>query len=486
MNRRTLPGVIFTFSLGFLLAACSLPLSTPTQDTADMNLRVALTLTAIQSKVLPSATPAIPPATATLTASPIPSATSTTTAPGVTPSPSVTFPVPTLSEEGVEPAPGLKIVYTDGGHNLWLWDGSSGKALQLTKSGDVSEGRITSDGKRLAFLRSSDGRDYSLWGINPDGSNETELVMASEFHNMAHAQDAVGAAPYVLDWVPGTHTLAFVTYPIFDGPGLQVNDDLWMVDVDSGGPKEMLSPGEGGVFYFSPDGKQMALVSPDSISLANADGSNLRKDVFKYTQVMVYSEYQFYATPKWSPDSTTLRVAIPPKEPLLEPRQATTIWQISASGSPAAKKIGSVTTAPLLFPTFSPDVEKIAFLKDVGSPTENHREVHIANADGTLDTIYQTGQFDFMNWAPDSTRFIYTRGAGVNVRIGQIGEAPVNASTDASPFLVEWLKNGNVLILERLSSDWVFRSGAPGGESQVLFTIKGKSQDYIPTFALKE
>ena len=63
-------------------------------------------------------------------------------------------------------------------------------------------------------------------------------------------------------WMPGSHTLLFNTRLDFEeGLGLYLSDDLHALDVDSGTNQPLLPPGEGGDFYLSPDGSQVALVT---------------------------------------------------------------------------------------------------------------------------------------------------------------------------------------------------------------------------------
>jgi hypothetical protein len=51
---------------------------------------------------------------------------------------------------------------------------------------------------------------------------------------------------------------------------------------------------------------------------------------------------------------------------------------------------------------------------------------------------------------------------------------------------VSWLKNGKVIFLHRTSSSWEIRIGAPGGASEVLVSLSGDPEKFIPNFAIYE
>jgi len=472
MNPKRLPILSAVLILMIAMLACDLTTPSATEPTASAGSAISQTLTAI--------VPTTPPQSAAPTATPVPQSASPTATP-VPPTATATPTEPPVTAR----APEMRIAYTDAGRNLWIWIDGTGAARKIVSTGDVTEARISPDGNLVVFVRTFNYLNFSMWLINADGTNERLLIPLEEFDAMKNSPDALGAQPYVWDWVPGTRQLAIVSSPTHDGPGMMVNDDLWYVNIDTGELKQMLPPGQGGVFYFSPDGQQIALVTPKTISLINSDGTNRRQSVLEYPLVSTYGEYKYYATPKWSPDLSFLRVAILPQEPLAEPRQNTSIWEIPADGSPA-KMIRVVTSMPLLGPELSPDLNHIVYLKEHGAPADNQRELHISVSDNSGDTIYQTGQLDFMGWAPDSSRFIFSSGTDNKAKLGQIGQAAVPFS-DVDPVMaVSWLKDGKVIFLHRTSSSWEIRIGAPGGASEALVSLPGDPDKFIPNFAIYE
>ena len=329
----------------------------------------------------------------------------------------------------------LKLVYTDTSGNLSGWT-EAGGVHAILSTGDVMGPRLSDDGQWVAFVRSADYAHYSLWVIGFDGSGERQLVNQDQFFDLKNHDDAIGAEPYIYSWVPGTHTIAFNTSPVFDGPGLFINDDLHIVNADSGTLSTLLAPGEGGIFYFSPDGTQIALVTADDISLINTDGSNRRSNVLEYEWILTYSEYAYYAEPMWSADSTFLRVAIPPHDPLGDPAAQTTLWHIPTDGS-AAGIAGHVTIAPLTSVRISPDMSWIAYLSYFSDAADNRRNLHINNFSGTADTTYTNGQIGFNTWSPDSTHFVYVNRSSETTKYadkdgGEIQLIPVGTAIGVS------------------------------------------------------
>ena len=487
MNLKRLPIYLLVTLLVSSLAACVMPLGQPTPiPIATQDNRVGLTLTAIAAKS--QATAAVQPtskptATAvTPTAISLPPTWTPTKKPGAAVVLSAT-PAGVATVAAIVPDSAMRVVYTDAGRNLWIWL-ADGSTRQLIKTGDVNEGRISADSNLIVYVRTKDFLRFSIWAINSDGTNNHELVTQDDLKSMKNNDDAIGAQPYVMDWIPGKRSLAFVTAPTFDGPGLQVNDDLWELNIDTGELTQLLEPGDGGMFYYSPDGKQIALVTPKTISLLNADGSDRRDSVLKFTAVNTFSEFFYYPTPKWAPDSSLLHVAIPPKDALTAPGDKTTLYEIPTDGTQATK-IGTVTTAPLLAPEFSPDANRMIYVKVHGDAEDNQRELHIADPNGSTDAVYRTAKLDFNGWAPDSSRFVFSEGS--DTRLGEVGVDSVRLLSDTrSATAVDWLKNGQILFLHKITNGWQIKLGTPGGTSEVLISLPGDPDNFMPTFAVKE
>jgi len=369
----------------------------------------------------------------------------------------------------------LRVAYVKD-NNAWIWAEGLG-TLALTASGDVQDVRISDDGLVVAYVRESAPFSPEIWAVDNTGSNTRLLVGSADFwatYTGSPGDAPSGIGPYQFGWRPGTHILYYDTKPLFEGPGLMGYDDLHAVNADTLAKVTIFSSGDGGKFYFSTDGAQMAIVTPTSISLANADGSNLRLDVLTFAPVITYSEYLYYPSPVWAADSNALRVTIPPADPMLTPLNPTGIWHIPTDGSPAVLST-NILAIPFAWPdtAISPDLTRIAYAQSVGLPADNMRELHLANADGSADTVYMTGEsLELINWLPNSTQFVFVlRGSGATrgIHVGTVGGGYTTLSADPTKMRdIAWVDDTHFLYLGSNSGIWELRYNILGDVGSTL------------------
>jgi Tol biopolymer transport system component len=327
--------------------------------------------------------------------------------------------------------PGLRLVYVKDG-DLWMW--AQAGIRQLTTSGRAFWPKISPDGEIIVYLRQLDDFHAELWAVNSDGSNDRRLVSVADLDQIGGGvrdPSAVAINPYHYEWVPGSHTVAFNTQQVFQGPGLSLLDDLNLVKADTGELTFLLLSGWGGEFVYSPDGKHVALINPSTILLMDADGSNYRP-VFSYEAVITYSEYRYYASPVWSPGGDLLRLVLPPPDPLATPLQPTALWVIPSDGSQPFQ-VGQVQAVPFFeMPvTFSPDRSRLIYLQEVGQPAENQRQLLIANPDGSGEWVYQkSALLAFQVWSVDSQHFAFSSGEDHAMWLGSQDAAALPFSAD--------------------------------------------------------
>ncbi|OJX38410.1 MAG: hypothetical protein BGO78_10470 [Chloroflexi bacterium 44-23] len=448
--------------------ACSLPIqTTPTPIDVEnaAQTAVAATLTAMA----PAATLA---ATDMPTGTPAP--TETTAA------------IPTAT---TAPPAVLRVVFTDRAKNLWAWQEGSAP-LKIINSGNVQDVALSDDGQWVSFSRTtSDFSETSLWAIAFDGSNEHQLVSYADFQSMPLHPDldpagVVSIFPTMVQFVPLSHTLAFMTAPQFEGPGFFDNKDLWLVDVVTSSRTNLLPAGSGGQYTYNPDGSQIALVTPTDISLIYADGSNRRSSVLTYPSVLTYSEFAYHATPLWAPDSSFLRVSIPYSDSLGDPTQPATLYQLPVDGSPAYI-LGSLLTAPLNYASYSPDLSKIAYSQQVGSASDNIYSVQIANYDGSASGEVANGNYNFAGWAPDSSHYAYYRWDPRTLYLAQGGVAGVTLVDSSPADNWQWISSERLIFIYRSAPEWQLRltgldgtssliSGLGAGDGYVSFAFAGE------------
>lgn len=374
---------------------------------------------------------------------------------------------PPLADVLLPPAGPLRIAYVDDG-DLWVWtDGAMAVEIYDHAAYSVSDVHLSDDGLLVGF-KLMDGYNFiGLWAVSSDGSSPHALVDTAAVNAMGTNPSALGTQPYSWDFVPGSHTLAFNTHQFYEGPGLDIQDDLRLLNADTAALSTLLAPGDAGQFYYSPDGSQIALVTPTTISLINADGSNRRNNVLTYTSVITYSEYHWYAIPRWAADGSYLRVAIPSAD-ILDPTATVTVWHIPTDGS-AASSLGftaSIGTHYNQESTVSPDMNKLAFLRQVGAPTDNNWEIRFVDLTSFADSGYHSGGISFVTWGPDSVKFIYKEGQ--HLFVGQEGAGTFALPDSGAAIYPTWVDASRVLYLSGSSGSWELRLQSVGGSVMVI------------------
>lgn len=450
----TRQGLLLLLGLALLLAAAACGPTTPTvADPADSKVatQVAATLTGLApSAAEPSPTPEAPEeATTEPTASPT---------------------RPAASE--------LLVVYVDDG-NPWLTT-ESGPPRQLSQAGDTIEVLISDDGAQVVFVRreavEGDTPPVEIRAVNADGSSERVLMRPAQFDALYPLEGMLHHDVASIDFIPDSHDLLLNTRAIPEGPGLLKHDDLLRLDSGSGELRTLFPPGDGGDFVTSPDGSQLALIQPDSISLANVDGSNLRSDVVTYQPVITYSEFRYYAQPIWAADSRQLAVMIPSSDPLADAPTGTA-WRIALDGS--ATEVATHTgdfffTQHSASSVIAPDLARLIVPRRIDSGLQ----LHLGPLGGELSS-YDTGDLNWMSWNPAGSHFVYGKGAPTVIQLGSVDgpSAPLVEGTD-----LRWTGPDSFLFLSGSRGAWTLRQGALDGSTTDLAAPAG---DFIPyDFAL--
>jgi len=400
--------------------------------------------------------------------------------PPTEPSTETSIPAETPLPESEKPDTGsetaisdLQVVYTHE-NNLWLWK-SDGTQAQLTDSFEAFGPKISPDGKLVAYLQGLDIYNAELWVMKIDGEDKRQLVNANFLTTMPREMEAVGTMIGDFSWVPGSQTLAYNTIQLFEIPSSPRNNDLRLVDANTGQQTVLLEPGQGGKFAYSPDGSQIALVTPEALSLINADGTN-RRDLLTYPVIYTNGGWNYYPEPVWSADSEYLRLAIPPQDPLNNPEALTIVWEISTAESIVPQMAGEFVSVPAYVsaPLISPDTQKVVFLYAIGEAFDQF-EIHLLDMTDESQTAFYTGNISLYNWNPDSIRFVFTQDFGKDFYIGQpdvtaelIGDVPVSKD-------LAWLSPDQFIYTSGDSENRELRIGVLNESSTVIAQPIGES-----------
>ena len=333
---------------------------------------------------------------------------------------------------------------------LWAVPGEGGELRRLAGGADLTGTiRILSfsgDGQMVAFTHQVDEHSEELWAADTDGAGARLLVSVDDLMELlGDLPEPLGVTPAAASWIPNTYTLTCDAFPVYDGIFIYVQGQVWVVDAVSGQQGVAFPRGEGGQISYSPDGTQMAIITPGSLSLMNVEGRDRREAALDY-QAVGMGEYYFFPWPAWSPDSQSLLLALPADDQFAIDGLVT-IWRVSADGSEATPLAEFTGFAPSF--AFSHDLSKVAYWR--AAPESNTRELHIASVDGSEDILYDTaGLIEFMGWSPDSQHFLYTSDADQTIRkdkLGHICEEAVMVSLAPVLYDFHWMDANRFLFL---------------------------------------
>ncbi|MBN2555062.1 MAG: hypothetical protein JXA97_03900 [Anaerolineales bacterium] len=357
----------------------------------------------------------------------------------------------------------LVVAYTIDG-NLWTI-ADEAPPVQRTAEGGITSVRLSDDGARIAYVRSTESGDNTLHVYNLDTSTEHLLLNESALDALllpeAGAYLRIDTAN--LMFLPDSHELFFSTRLEFEGPGLRPNNDLYRIDVDTGELTPIFGQNGGGNLFLSPDGSVMAITTPITLRFAAIDGTLLGAERLSFEPVLTYSEFAYYPQAVWTPDSRSVYTLIPSPDPLA-PDAFATIWQIPWTDLPPV----SIQTIPgglFMLDAFGsswidPNGENIASLETTG--IGNERALSITPLAGGAATLIAAGTLEWEGWSPDGAIFSYST----------LGDdaALILASLDGSREVIPagrrliWLDGGAVVLTgERGSWSILHRSldGSP-------------------------
>jgi Tol biopolymer transport system component len=220
--------------------------------------------------------------------------------------------------------------------NLYLQNGND-PPIQLTIRGQDKEPTFSEDGEKIAFLRGFIPHD--LYSINAEGTQEQVVIsgiklstFAAEYSERSELRNFV--------FVPGTHNVIFNTRELdeldvkmqdWNRTSSKNKDDLLIVDTDTGEIKSLLSPGKGGNFVISPDGKTIAVQAKGHVDVVSIDGQVIRKNLITYTPTQ---PYELAPGIFWTADSTEFIVTLPVgSEYDMDGPETHSVWRYTLDGS---------------------------------------------------------------------------------------------------------------------------------------------------------
>jgi hypothetical protein len=347
-------------------------------------------------------------------------------------------PTPTITQTPTRAPRPLRVVYSRAG-SIWIWT-EGGQPKQLTNNIVDAKPRLSDDGQWIVFERNNE-----LYKVRSDGS-DLKVLVSNDFLKpyIPSGYKFIWAEYY--DWKLDTHYVYFTTKTGISGSGTDIFQfDLFRADVDTGEVRQILPPGMGGVPYFSPDGKTIALVQPTAIYLADTEGSGIRK-ALSFELVNTGSEWLYFPVAVSLQDGSGFRVLIPPHGSPGGTRKPNELWEVPNSGQ--ASLLYSIDDTWFVgFRYLSPNAESIVYTKfDFKSSSQIcvHR-----NGNTSDDCWSQKGvNGGFIGWAPDSIRYVtsdYNEEQAENFYLtDDLGNSiPINAS-----HLMYWVDTNRYIYVD--------------------------------------
>lgn len=300
--------------------------------------------------------------------------------------------------------------------NLYLQDGDAAP-VQLTNSGSDSLPFISDDGMKISFNREQTSQ--GLYSINADGSNEKELVTNDLLLTLGPGYDELTRVCHKV-FVPRTHLLLFNTCFHPDKFTTVHNGDLFITDTDTGETKNLRPSGQAGGYDVSPDGGMIAIDVDDHIDILDLDGTILRDRLITYT---LSQPIPLSSIVSWTSNSKELIVALPSEtfydDSYLSPRY--TIWRYSLDTGKGTQINLDPPPMGHYEAKFSPDGNWAIY--------NNYEQgtFYVGDLREGRTKLYEPrpGAYTYSHWSPDSTYFVYEKGAGRALYLGSYDKLPV-------------------------------------------------------------
>lgn len=253
--------------------------------------------------------------------------------------------------------------------NIQLWDESTGQIQTVLNTGDVIAVTMSDDGQVIAFLRRSAVQltesewfeQSALWAVDRSGANSRELVSAESLRQRLNAAERDSTNIPQMQWIPGTHRVLFSGWKYIvqaEGESHAVPEGLYLADADAHTDTILVPAGNALHFVLSPDGRQVALMSPTGLGFINVDGSNPRSDVLTYSSLALPGPV--FPTGVWTRDSQSFVITASFENTSMDLNF--TIWRAPVDGS-APGKLAEILRSVPDSTTFSPDGKKMAFVQ---------------------------------------------------------------------------------------------------------------------------
>lgn len=311
--------------------------------------------------------------------------------------------------------PWLAVAFVKDG-NIELWDEPTGQIQTILDTGDVIAVTMSDDGAVIAFLRRSVVQlaesewfeQSALWAVDRNGGNPRELVSAESLRQRLNAAGRDSTNIPQMQWIPGTHRLLFSGWKYIvqaEGESHAVPEGLYLADADARTDTILVPAGNNLHFVPSPDGAQVALMSPDSLGFINVDGSNPRWNVLTYSSLLLPGPV--FPTGVWTRDSQAFVITASFEN--TSTGIDFTVWRAPADGS-TPEALAKIVRSEPGSTTFSPDGKHAAFGQATDTQPPVIAEWHITPLAPEAGPLAIPSKIEFeafanLHWSPTGELF---------------------------------------------------------------------------------
>ena len=362
-------------------------------------------------------------------------------------------PAPAVNESG------LTVAFVRDG-NIQLWNEPTGQIQTILNTGDVIAVTMSDDGQVIAFLRRSvvqltEGEWFeqsALWAVDRNGGNPRELVSAEGLRQRLNAAERDSTNIPQMEWIPETHRLLFSGWKYIvqaEGESHAVPEGLYLADADARTDTILVPAGNNLRFVPSPDGGQVALMSPTSLGFINVDGSNPRSDVLTYSSLALPGPV--FPTGVWTRDSQAFVITASFEN--TSAGMNFTVWRVPVEGS-APESLAEILRSEPGSTTFSPDGKLMAFVQFTDAqPPEiaGWLITPLAPEAGLLatPTTIEFESFANLHWSPTGGLFTQNLRKLCPEATSDSDVCDVRIHLDGTVAALQWIDGNRILFLTR-------------------------------------
>jgi len=283
-----------------------------------------------------------------------------------------------------------KLIYLSSG-NAWMMENQTSNRTPILTNGKL-DGRILNispNGKWLLFsqIGSEEEKINELWLINLESEDSKPVYLKVD--NVIH----------FATWKPG-NTLAVLVSTVEPrdvAPGWQANNNLLELTLGADGKvlrtREVLETNSGGIygwwgtnFEFSPDGKTLAFIRPDTLGLMNFKAEEL-ENLIDIIPFQTKSDWAWVSPFSWSPNNRFIYWVDHQKDHSLENPELSTIFDLKAfdiktnQSITASENVGMFAFSSIIQSNENLDNFRLAFLKAIFPENSNSSRYRLLVSD---------------------------------------------------------------------------------------------------------